>query len=362
MTVGCRDSDVVPKVANAGEILVENGRQVQVMHNGVRVLAGGYYGDWMAEIITRLRGHHEPQEELVFHEVLKHVPTEAVMIDLGGFWSYYSLWFLSQAPIARRSIVVEPDPYNLSVGRANAEINGHEIQFIQACAGSQSTEARPFMTETAGEIYIPAVSVPDLLAFYGIDKLDILHCDTQGAETSVIRSCEDLLRRGLIRFIVVSTHAHQISGDPLTHQRCLAMLKEFGGRILAEHDVHESFSGDGLIAAYFGREPIDWPDLALSYNRYSTSLFLNPLYDLDAAYKEIADLRQIASKTMSEHDILARRLAAALEEVARVAGERDAAHAERDLPEAEARAVRSSSSWRISAPLRALGRLVKFRT
>jgi hypothetical protein len=57
------------------------------------------------------------------------------------------------------------------------------------------------------------------------------------------------------------------------------MLKEFGGTILAEHDVHESFSGDGLIAAYFGF-PLDWNEPAISRNRYASSLFRNPLYDL----------------------------------------------------------------------------------
>lgn len=292
LTVSCRDSDAIPKVANAGEIVTEGGREVQIMHNGVRVLAGGYNGDWMAEIIRRLRGHHEPQEEVVFHEVLKHVPAEATMIELGGFWSYYSLWFLSQSPSSRRSIVLEPDPKSLEVGQANARLNDREIEFIHASAGGKSTEPQPFATETAGEIIIPQVSVPDLMVARGIERLDILHCDTQGAETAVIRSCETELRQRRIHFVVVSTHAYQISNDPLTHQRCLDMLKDFGGQILAEHDVHESFSGDGLIAAYFGAEPLDWPKLPLSYNRYSTSLFRNPLYDLDAIAKENTSLKK----------------------------------------------------------------------
>lgn len=292
MTVGCRDSDAIPKVADAGKILTEDGREVQVMHNGVRVLAGGYHGDWMAEIITRLHGHHEPQEELVFDEVLKHIPAEATMIELGGFWSYYSLWFLNQAPMARRSIVVEPDPNNLNVGRTNAAINGRHIEFVQACVGDEEREPRPFSSETAGQILVPQVSVPGLMGKCGIAHLDILHCDTQGAETAVIHSCETLLRERRIRFVIVSTHAHQISGDPLTHQRCLEMLRQFGGQILAEHDVHESFSGDGLIAAYFGNAEIAWSDLHMTYNRYSTSLFPNPLYDLEHAWNEIAGLKK----------------------------------------------------------------------
>src|SRR5258707_1769847 len=114
----------------------------------------------------------------------------------------------------------------------------------------------------------------------GISELDILHCDPQGAETAIIRSCEALLRGNVIRFGIFSTHSHHISGDPLTHQRCLAMLRDFGGTILAEHDVHESFSGDGVIAACFGRYPLQWQEPRISRNRYSTSLLRNPLYDL----------------------------------------------------------------------------------
>ena len=57
------------------------------------------------------------------------------------------------------------------------------------------------------------------------------------------------------------------------------MLQDFGGTILAKHDVNESFSGDGLIAACFGSEPLDGSEPPLSRNRYSTSLFRNPLYD-----------------------------------------------------------------------------------
>jgi hypothetical protein len=86
----CRDADVLPKVADAGAVIRQpDGTAVQIMHNGVKVLAGGYYGDWMQELITRCRGHHEPQEELLFAEVLRHLPGEATMIELGGFWSFY---------------------------------------------------------------------------------------------------------------------------------------------------------------------------------------------------------------------------------------------------------------------------------
>ena len=129
---------------------------------------------------------------------------------------------------------------------------------LQASVGAEPISAIAFNTESAGNIQIPQISIASLLREHRISKLDILHCDTQGAETAIIRSCEALFCSKAIHFGIFSTHSHHISGDPLMCQRCLAMLRDFGGTILAEHDVHESFSGDGLIAAYFGREPLEW--------------------------------------------------------------------------------------------------------
>jgi len=73
LTVSCHDADDIPKVANAGSIVATADGTAQVMHNGVLVVEGCYYGDWMTEIIRTLRGHHEPQEERVFHEIVERV-------------------------------------------------------------------------------------------------------------------------------------------------------------------------------------------------------------------------------------------------------------------------------------------------
>ncbi|MFT3729834.1 MAG: FkbM family methyltransferase [Hyphomicrobium sp.] len=282
MTVGCRDCDHIAKVEQAGAVIDENGSPVQIMHNGLRITKDCYYGSWMTEIITRLSGHHEPQEEKVFDELLKHVGPNATMIELGGYWAYYSMWFLRQAPNTRRSIVVEPKPDNLAVGKTNAALNGLNIEFLHAYLGSPLPADSPIAAEFASA---PHELVPDLLEKFGIETLDILHCDTQGAETAILESCEDLLKNHRIRFCVISTHSHYISGDPLTHQKCLAILQKAGVKILSEHDVHESFSGDGLIVAYSGREPLALEHIPTSLNRYSTSLYRNPLFDLDDSVK-----------------------------------------------------------------------------
>jgi predicted O-methyltransferase YrrM len=108
---------------------------VQVMHNGVSARAGGYHGAWMAEIIWRLRGHHEPQEEAIFHEIVKLMPDAPSMIELGSFWAYYSLWLLQFRPAAS-TIGVELNRTHLEIGRRNAALNGRTMTFIDASVGA----------------------------------------------------------------------------------------------------------------------------------------------------------------------------------------------------------------------------------
>lgn len=290
MTASCKDCDAIPKVPNGGAVIVENGQAVQIMHNGLRVVAGGYYGAWMSELIQRLHGHHEPQEELVFDTLLRLLPERATMIEIGGFWSYYSLWFLQAAP-QRCAFVIEPDPNYLEIGIKNARLNRATIEFVQGFAGPQSRANAVFQTESSGQIEIPMINIADFIVDHQIDRLTVLHCDAQGAEIDVINSCEDLFRHGRIQFAVVSTHAYQLTGDTLVHQRCLDSIVSAGGRILVEHDVRESFSGDGLIVAQFGPTPIQWPKLHMSYNRYSKALFRNPVYDLSLALTDATHLR-----------------------------------------------------------------------
>lgn len=282
MTVGCKDAERIPKVAGAGQIFKRGEKHQQIMHNGVKVTAGGYHGKWMAEIIERLRGHHEPQEEVVFDAIVRLMPATPTMIELGCFWAYYSLWLMQARPAAH-VIGLEPDPVHLAVGRANCDINERSIDFINASIGAEALAPRAFNTETSGLVNIPQFTVPQIMSERRISELDILHCDVQGAETDVLVSCVPLFERNAIRFCVVSTHHHYISGDALTHQRCISLIENAGGRIIAEHSIAESYSGDGMIAAYFGKEPLYWDKPHITYNRCSQSLFRDPLFDLASA-------------------------------------------------------------------------------
>lgn len=277
MTISCRDCDSIPKVDRAGSIAVADGATFQIMHNGLKVVAGGYYGDWMAHIIRSLDGHHEPQEELIFDHLLKRARHNSLMIELGSFWSYYTMWYLAVVP-GSVGICVEPDEANLLVGRRNMELNGLEgqVSFVKACVGGNACDVVHI-----GETVRTAAKLPclDMNAVWQLAQqqfIELLHIDTQGAEFEFLKSMDPATVGKQLRFLVVSTHHSSISGSAATHQDCLAVVRSLGGQILVEHSVQESFSGDGLIVASFLKTDSEYPVPTISRNLHSRSMFPVP--------------------------------------------------------------------------------------
>jgi FkbM family methyltransferase len=309
LTASCRDCDDLPRAPDAGSCGRDAQGDYQVMHNGIRVVRGGYYGEWMEEIIRRLRGVHEPQEERIFHEVIARLPAGATMLELGGFWAWYSLWFQHAVP-GGHSFVVEPDPAHLAVGRANFARNGCAATFTQACVGASSVPALRFRCESDGlEHTIEQVGLVDFLERHGIERLDLLHADVQGAETALLEGARACLEARRIRFVFVSTHHHLISGDPLTHQRCLALLRDAGAAVLVEHSVAESFSGDGLIVASFDPRDADLARIQISRARACDGIFREIEYDLDEAWAKLRKRRERRErKALRPHRRVARWL------------------------------------------------------
>lgn len=276
-TVACTDADSLPRVPHAGDTVVRDGERLQVMHNGVLVTEGGYYGVISSEIIRCLQGVHEPQEEVAFDALVRRIAAthpsdrEPTMVELGSYWAYYSLWFLDAFPHGR-SICVEPDPRNLEVGRRNFEFNGRTGTFLNAAIGPGSGETMRFTPDDgSAPIELPTHDLRSLHELLGGPRIDLLLADIQGGETALFAHSIELLRTGIVRFVVVSTHDLSITGSAMTHQQVLGFLLDAGAHIVCEHSVTESASGDGLIVAAFDPEDRDLT-VEISYWRARHSL------------------------------------------------------------------------------------------
>ena len=350
MTVSCRDTDSLPKVDGAGEVFDLDGERVQRMHNGLLVEEGCYYGPWMTEIIRDLRGHHEPQEEVVVSAILARLagrtppPSQPTILEVGSFWAYYSMWFLREFP-GGTAVCMEPDEAYLDVGRRNFALNGLSGTFLRGVVGPQPGEPLDFLQESDGRRHsVRQFDVASLLEECGLDHVDLLMVDIQGAETTLLERARPLLEGGRITYLVVSTHHHSISGSALTHQDARDLLRQCGATILAEHAVGESFSGDGLIAASFNPRDRD-ASIDVSVARAGESLFGELEYDLDRALAEVAASE--AARGRAERELEALR--------ARVVKLEEQAQAEsllRAEAESSLHSVVHSRSWSFTRPLR----------
>lgn len=129
------DNILIPKVKNAG--MIKFGKQV--MHNGLKIHLGSYYGPEYSKMLYLSKGVHEPQEERIFMEVLKTLPPGSLMIEMGSFWSFYSMWFNKEVKEAI-NYMIEPDHFNIGQGKRNFKLNGMKGHFTQAFVGQEPGE------------------------------------------------------------------------------------------------------------------------------------------------------------------------------------------------------------------------------
>jgi FkbM family methyltransferase len=362
MTVSCADADGIPKVDDAGKVYEQHGKRVQVMHNGLLVEEGGYYGDWMTEVIRTLRGHHEPQEERVFDQIVRRLAGESgpsYMIEFGSYWAYYALWFC-RAMSSGRAIAVEPDPAYLAVGQRNAALNDltAAVTFVQGAVGNRPGQLLDFRAESDGcDHQVTQFDLGSVLETAGLDRVDVVLADVQGAETIILERGKNDFRQGRVRFLIVSTHHHAISGNPLTHQQAMALLTELGAHVICEHTVSESFSGDGLIAVSFDERDRDLT-VEVSRARSKDSLFGEVEFDLAASDAQRNRAQQDAADMRAQLDGVQSRLEEAEGQIISLTSRLDISESERHELHQQLDAVLATKVWRWSqGPRRIYGDL-----
>jgi Methyltransferase FkbM domain len=225
----------IPRVKNAGRIISGS----LVMHNGLKVRMGeyAYYGDFANVVLKTNAGVHEPQEERVFMEVLKYIPENATMIELGSYWAFYSMWFAKNIKNPH-CFMIEPEEKCLNCGKENFKLNNLTGTFIQGKCGKGGIE------------------IDDFIINNKIDTAHIIHADIQGAELDMLMSCEQSIAKNKIWYFFISTHSQKL------HYDCMEFLQSRDFIILASADFdYGTYCFDGVLVARFkgviGAEPIE---------------------------------------------------------------------------------------------------------
>src|SRR5690606_2597853 len=89
-------------------------------------------------------------EALTTRIIAKHVPENAIFVDIGAHYGYYSM-LAGTSNKARRIISFEPSPVTFEVLKRNAELNKLENIELYNLAVSDKDEERPFIIAEASD-------------------------------------------------------------------------------------------------------------------------------------------------------------------------------------------------------------------
>lgn len=220
-----KDNLRINTVKNAGKLK----RGLLVMHNGLRIEPLSYYGYPILKMLLENKGIHEPQEEYVFQEILKQMPNGATMIELGAFWSFYSMWFNKEVKCANNYMI---EPCDLQSGIRNFKLNKLQGNFFKYYVADRND-----IREDGSKV----ISIDNFVLENNISFVDILHSDIQGDELLMIRGAINLLTRRNVGYIIISTHSNEL------HESCSLFLEDLKYVQVCSANKQESFSWDGLL-------------------------------------------------------------------------------------------------------------------
>jgi FkbM family methyltransferase len=213
---------------------------------------------------VRLRSHTTDISvlaELLVGDSYEPLPPDsevATVFDLGANIGLSCRWLRGRYPRAR-FVCVEPDSGNLEILRANLRPFEDSSEVVAACVGGR--ERRVTLATSEGEWafrmtdaengdgaqdQVGVVTMERLLSRTGVDHIDVLKCDIEGAEAELFADC-----RGWIgRVDAMSVECHN---DVMPTEALLETLAANGARFAVRHV--ERNPGMGFDIVTLVREP-----------------------------------------------------------------------------------------------------------
>jgi hypothetical protein len=159
------------------------------------------------------------------------------MIELGSNQSYYSLLFKHILGKDKTlNILVEPDPKHLKATISEFfNLNNCEgILYNKAIGESYKPNLENIKITECGSITLDQILIEN-----NIDVLDVLHCDIDGAELSLIKTCSDTFKNKKIDTIFLLTHSY-------CHEICKEFFNNLEYDLIYENNMR-SIGWDNLL-------------------------------------------------------------------------------------------------------------------
>jgi hypothetical protein len=159
------------------------------------------------------------------------------MIELGSNQCYYSLLFKHIiGKSITENILIEPQLSNYERGQNEFKINGCDGTWYRKAIGAPKCHIKgmPFDVNT--------ITLKEVFDNHNINKLDVLHSDIDGAESSLLDSEYDFFNEHKVKNIFLCTHSLEL------HSECKQKLEGFGYKIILDESA-PSVGCDRLIIA-----------------------------------------------------------------------------------------------------------------
>lgn len=181
---------------------------------------------------------YRAEDETIVEEVYqdrvydKDTPIEPGMtvVDAGGHIGAFALYAGRKVGPKGRVLVFEPSPDNLALLNQNLALNKlPQIELFPVALAEQTGEADLFLADPGTEnpatntlfasegrksAKVPLAKLDDLAAKAGLNKIDLLKVDVEGAELRVLKGAQDVLAR--TARVVMEIHPSRVSPCDVT--------------------------------------------------------------------------------------------------------------------------------------------------
>jgi len=172
---------------------------------------------------------------------LKWEIKDAVVVDAGAYPGDFSL---IAAKNGCKVIAVEPNPENFRKLQKNIVLNKLEnkIILIEKALGSYCGKRRIYLNEYVTSFYyksdrekeVDVITLDELISNLGINKVDFVKMDVEGAELDVLKGMDEILENGCK--LMIGSY-HKVYGKR-TYPFVEQFLKKKGYNVLTMYPLH----------------------------------------------------------------------------------------------------------------------------
>jgi FkbM family methyltransferase len=254
-------------------------RQVHIFENGIQVFDDQLVSEQRKR--DAIRNVHEIEEEEIFVNLIRSMPTDGCFVNIGAAIGYYSLLAKRHSPQLTIH-AIEPLEIHRTFFCENIGLNGLRVsdfvhhpfgvsysdgeatliedRFMTSIRGGQASDAQggrfhqfksmmKSMLIAAGlrqpkkTISITTHSLDAIMAM--IERpVDLCQMDIQGIEFDALKGASKTLADRTIQTFLIGTHGQKL------HQNCAALLREHGYLIEVDEPTPKD-QPDGILVARF---------------------------------------------------------------------------------------------------------------